>query len=49
MLDLHLFNFVHFIRLCCWSVCISEKDLYLLTLCMCSAIKLTFNLNIVIH
>ena len=30
-------------------ICISENDLYVLTLCMCTAIKLTFNLNIVIH
>ena len=30
-------------------ICISENDLYVLTLCICTAIKLTFNLNIVIH
>ena len=42
-----LFTIVFFIRLCCWSVCVSENDLYLLILRVCTAIKFTtFNLNI---
>ena len=40
MLDLYINSIF---RLCCWSVCISEN---LLTLCMCTAMKFIFNLNI---
>ena len=53
MQDLYtLLNFVSSSDYVVESVCISENDLYLLTLIlrMCTAIKfITFNLNIVLH